>query len=306
MQLNMSRRVRVWPLVAVAAGGLAIAALWNGLFNVEGGHRGIIFNKLIGTKETVYEEGTHFKIPFIEEVIIYDIRIVPNNIRSPTASIDLQMMDIELRVLSKPIPIHLPQIHRSLGINYNGRVLGSIVPEVTKAVVAQFTAAELLVKREEVSHKIKDLLSSRAAEFHIMVDDVSITHCMAFGKEFRAAVEAKQVAQQEAERARFLVERAKQDKRSAILRAMGEAESARLIGEAVAQNPNFLRLRRLEAIREIADILSTSQNRILLNSDNLLLNTIANEESVEKKGTGTNMDSFNTMLRNAGKMTEEE
>jgi len=306
MQQSMSRRVRVWPLVAASACVATVAALWKALFNVEGGHRGIIFNKITGTRQTVFEEGTHLKIPFIEDEVIYDIRIKPTNIRSPTGSRDLQMMDIALRVLSKPIPALLPEIHRTLGPDYNDRVLPSIVNEVTKAVVAQFTAAELMVKREQVSLEIKELLSKRAAEFHITLDDVSITHCMAFGREFRAAVEAKQVAQQEAERARFLVDKAKQDKRSAILRAMGEAQSARLIGQAVANNPNFLRLRRLEAIREIADILSTSQNRILLNSDNLLLNTIATEEIDSTLTSGTDIDAFDVVMRKAGKMTEEE
>jgi len=235
----MQRRIPVWPLIALGAGIVGLAAISQAIWNVEGGHRGIIFNKFTGTKNIVYEEGTHLKIPFIEEETIYDIRTKPSNIRSPTGSRDLQMMDIALRVLSKPIPSALPEIHRTLGPDYNDRVLPSIVNEVTKAVVAHYSAAELMVKREEASREIKQQLIKRATEFYITLDDVSITHCMAFGKEFRAAVEAKQVAQQEAERGRFLVEKAKQDKRSAILRAMGEAQSARLIGQAVAQNPKF-------------------------------------------------------------------
>uniref|UniRef100_A0A6B2LC36 Prohibitin n=1 Tax=Arcella intermedia TaxID=1963864 RepID=A0A6B2LC36_9EUKA len=286
-------------------GTLTVAALWKAIFNVEGGQRGIIFNKITGTRPVVFDEGTHLKIPFIEEEIIYDIRLKPTNIRSPTGSKDLQMMDIALRVLSKPDPNKIPTIHKTLGIDYNDRVLPSIVNEVTKAVVAQFTAAELMVKREQVSQQIKQLLSKRAAEFHITLDDVSITHCMAFGKEFRAAVESKQVAQQEAERARFLVEKAKQDKRSAILRAMGEAESARLIGQAVAQNPNFLKLRRLEASREIAEILAGSQNRVLLNADNLLMNTISKEEAVDLELSPDAGANFDLLMQRAKKMTDE-
>lgn len=61
-------------------------------------------------------------------------------------------------------------------------------------------------------------MTERAANFNIALDDVSITS-LAFGKEFTAAIEAKQVAAQEAERAKFVVEKAEQDKRSAIIRA---------------------------------------------------------------------------------------
>jgi regulator of protease activity HflC (stomatin/prohibitin superfamily) len=85
-------------------------------------------------------------------------------------------------------------------------------------------------------------------------------------------VEAKQVAQQEAERAKFIVEKAEQDKKSAIIRAEGEAKSAQLLGEAIQNNPSFLTLRKIEAAREIAATIAASPNRVLLDSNSLLLN----------------------------------
>ena len=69
---------------------------------------------------------------------------------------------------------------------------------------------------------------------------------MSFGREYTAAVEAKQVAQQDAERSKFIVEKAEQDKRSIIVKAEGEAQSARMISEAIKKNPNFLNLRKIE------------------------------------------------------------
>jgi prohibitin 2 len=100
---------------------------------------------------------------------------------------------------------------------------------VTKAVVAQYNASELLTKRELVSRQIREMLIRRSADFHILLDDVAITH-LAFSKEYTAAVEAKQVAQQDAERAKYIVERAIQEKKSIVIRAEGEAKSAELIG----------------------------------------------------------------------------
>ena len=85
-------------------------------------------------------------------------------------------------------------------------------------------------------------------------------------------MEAKQVAQQEAERAKFIVEKAEQDKKSAIIRAEGEATSAKLLGEAIQNNPSFLTLRKIEAAREIASTVAGSGNRVLLSADSLLLN----------------------------------
>lgn len=75
-----------------------------------------------------------------------------------------------------------------------------------------------LMLLQTVSRDIRNLLTERAASFHLAVDDVSITN-ITFGKEFTAAIEAKQVAAQEAERAKYIVEKAEQDKKSAIIRA---------------------------------------------------------------------------------------
>ena len=105
-------------------------------------------------------------------------------------------------------------------IDYEERVLPSIVNEVTKAVVAQYNASELLTKRDIVSRQIRQMLSDRAAEFHILLDDVSVTH-LAFSKEYTAAVEAKQVAQQDAERSKYIVEKAIQEKSQIVIKAEG-------------------------------------------------------------------------------------
>ena len=72
------------------------------------------------------------------------------------------------------------------------------------------------------------LLTDRALDFNIILDDVSITD-LSFSKEYAAAVEAKQVAQQEAQRAQFIVEKAKQERQQKVVQAEGEAASAKLI-----------------------------------------------------------------------------
>ena len=151
-------------------------------------------------------------------------------------------------------------ISQSLGLDYDERVLPSIGNEVLKSIVAQFDAAELITQREAVSARIRTDLLKRASEFNIALEDVSITH-MTFGKEFTRAVEQKQIAQQDAERSRFIVEKAEQERQANVIRAEGEAESADTISKAVARaGDGLLMIRRIEASREIAQTLAGNPN----------------------------------------------
>ena len=102
------------------------------------------------------------------------------------------MVNLTLRVLSRPDPNRLPLIFKTLGTDYDERVLPSIGNEVLKSIVAQFNADQLLTERPAVSAMVREALVERARDFNLLLEDVAITH-LSYGAEFSHAVEQKQV-----------------------------------------------------------------------------------------------------------------
>ncbi|XP_022197613.2 protein l(2)37Cc [Nilaparvata lugens] len=267
--------VQIFNRIGQIGLGIALAGgvINSALYNVDGGHRAVIFDRFAGIKNQVVGEGTHFIIPWIQRPIVFDIRSRPRNVPVITGSKDLQNVNITLRILFRPLPDQLPKIYTILGVDYDERVLPSITTEVLKAVVAQFDAGELITQRELVSQKVSEDLVARAAQFGVILDDISITH-LTFGKEFTQAVELKQVAQQDAERARFLVEKAEQQKKAAVIAAEGDATAAELLAKSFGDaGEGLVELRRIEAAEDIAYQLSRSrQVSYLPSGQSVLLN----------------------------------
>jgi len=260
--------------VAQVSLGTAFAgfALQECLFDVDGGHRAVMFDRFGGgILDRVYGEGTHFRLPLVQETIDFDVRTRANFTETDTGTKDMQMVNISMRVLSRPDPDKMNVIYQEVGLDYDSRVFPSIGPEVLKAVVGQYNADHLLTMREKVSRDIRDQLEARALEFNIFIEDVSITH-LTFGREYTQAIEQKQVAQQEAEKHKFIVQKAEQERLAAIIKAEGESESAKLISDATKKYGSaMIEVRRIEAAKNIATTLSRSRNVTYLPSGNKML-----------------------------------
>uniref|UniRef100_A0A0D9R1U5 Prohibitin n=1 Tax=Chlorocebus sabaeus TaxID=60711 RepID=A0A0D9R1U5_CHLSB len=226
MAAKVFESISKYGLALAVAGGLVNSALQN----MDAGHRAVIFDRFRGVQDFVVGEGTHFLIPWVQKPIIFDC-LSPPHVPDITGSKDLQNVNITLCILFRPIASQFP-IFTSIGEDYDESVLPSITTEILKSVVAGFDAGEVIT--ESVSLQAgENYLMERAATFGLILDDVSLTH-LTFGKEFTEGLEAKQVAHQETERARFVVEKAEQQKKAAIISAEGDSKAAELIANSLA------------------------------------------------------------------------
>lgn len=227
---------------------IAISVFTSCFTVVPAGHTGVVVN-MGRVSETVLQEGFHFKAPFVQEIVQIDNRVVKLEVATDAFSKDLQTVSTVLAVNYRIAKDMSYSIYKEIGSEFEEVLVTPAVNEVLKAVVAQYTASDLVASRSEVSVKLDEELNEKLNSWGIFIEDLNIID-WDFSAEYIAAVEAKQVAEQnliktqteqqeqiviaeaEAEKKRIA---AQADSDSAIIAAKAEAERIRIEAEATAE-----------------------------------------------------------------------
>jgi len=198
------------------------------------------FGKIVDS----YTEGIHLKIPFVDQVEKFSVRIKKDSFQTEAFSKDLQTVKLTLAINHRVLPETIISIYRNLGPDYTNTVLRPMVEEWTKAVLAKYSAEAVISNRVQVAQELDEILKAKMNEKQVIVSDIAITD-FDFSPQFLKAVEEKQIAEQEAKRATNLVEKVKKEAEQKILQAEAEAKSLRLQREVVSDN--LIKLRQVEA-----------------------------------------------------------
>lgn len=189
---------------------VAAVALVSSIKQIGTGQVGVVtqFGKVTGRE---LNEGLSFIAPFgINNVTIYDIKVQKEVVASTAASQDLQDVSSEI-VLNYQIERgSVSKIHQTIGALYVDKIVTPAINEVFKAASAKYTASELITERSKLKAEAYTTLSSRLKPYGVRVSELSIVD-FKFSSNFSKAIEEKQVAQQNAERAKFNLEAAKTD-----------------------------------------------------------------------------------------------
>jgi regulator of protease activity HflC (stomatin/prohibitin superfamily) len=220
-----------------------VVLMLNPFVKVGAGERGVVMN-FGAVQDKVLDEGLHFIIPVMQEVVKVDVKVQKSQTDAVAASSDIQETRSTIALNYHIQPDRANWVYQNLGTAFKDRIIDPAVQEVVKAVTAKYNATDLITRREQVSDDMKLLLKERLLEYGITVDAFAIVDFQ-FSKQFAQAIEEKQVADQRVLKSQRDLERIKIEKEQKITQAQAEAESLRLQKQNVS--PDLIELRKIEA-----------------------------------------------------------
>ncbi len=244
----------------IALAIVAIVILANTILVVDAGYLAVVFNKLTGGVSS-RDQGTHILIPGMQAAIIYDGRVQTYTMSATYGegetrgddaleglTKDGQVVKLDVTVRFHLDKTKLTELHQKIGVGYIDKVVRPHVRNVVRLAVSGYPVTEVYSeKRIEIQNRTFKELEPRLRENYLSLDEVLIRR-VTFSAEFQKAIEQKQIAQQEAQRMQYILERERQEKERKIIEAQGEAESIRLKGEALASNPALIQYEYVQKI----------------------------------------------------------
>ena len=214
---------------------------------VGAGERGIYLN-WGAVQEGVLDEGLHFRIPIYQQIKVLDVKTVKHEVESEAASSDVQIVKTTVALNYHLDPDNVGKLWQEIGSDYQSRIIDPAIQESVKAATARFTAQDLIAKRPELKSAIKEELSTKFDGKYIIVDDFSIVN-FEFSKVYDAAIEQKQVAEQNALKAENDLKKVEFEAAQRVAQAKAEAEAIRIQAEAITQQggKDYVNLKAIEA-----------------------------------------------------------
>lgn len=190
------------------------------------------------------QSGVVIKAPWpFQALSKFDIRTQKDQADAEAASQDLQDVNATVVTNFHIDPNKVGELYRTVGTDYKVRLIDPAIQESLKASTAQYPIADLIIKRAEVKATTLKALQSRLAPRGITVEDISLTN-FEFSSAYKAAITQKQVAEQQAQQAKFLAEKATNEAAANVAAARGQAEAQALVQQSLT--PELLQKMAIE------------------------------------------------------------
>lgn len=223
--------------------------LFAGWSPVDAGTVGVVTR--MGAVSGTLPPGPHFVTPFIESVHPVSTKTLRVSPDEDASSLDLQQVHTQVTFTYHFDPANITYIYTNLIDSSDNAVENKVITpailEAIKATTAKYNVQELVEKRAQVRDSIELMVNARIAPYHIIGENVSITD-FRFSKTFEDSIEAKQVAQQNAEKAENELKQVKIEAEQKVAAAEGEAKALQAQKQQIT--PELLQLRMIEMLRD--------------------------------------------------------
>jgi prohibitin 2 len=258
VMMQLSRmRVSHYQVCLAAVGLLLVVLLWSSLIIVEPGHGGVVFHLFRGVQSETLAAGVHFRLGGLHRVTIYDTRTRAYHVRnlttppdrpssqSPdhllwTPTADGLKVGFDLSVRYRLDPNRLPELHRSVGPEFEAKLVHPIVWNVTRLVASEYSVLDIYGKRRhEMQQHAFSLVQGLFARDGLISEDLLLRDVV-YTKEFEKTLVEKMVAEQKVQEAAYEVQQAELRAQVQIMEAQGEAQALDLVNRAIRDQPLVL------------------------------------------------------------------
>jgi regulator of protease activity HflC (stomatin/prohibitin superfamily) len=194
------------------------------------------------------ESGCYFKMPFIDTVVKIDNRINKSVIETSALTKDLQTVKTEVAINYKIS--NAVALYKNVGTDFEHIIINPFAQESIKAIVAKFTAEDLIQSRHEAKESVFQELKARLVPVYIEFVDFNFVH-LDFHTDFIKAVEDKQIAEQQAKMAKNLTEKVKEE--ALQTKAKAEAEAYALNVKKASVTKELIELKKTDAFIKAID-----------------------------------------------------
>lgn len=276
---NMTKKIGKYILTALII-IFVLIFLFKIYIVIDPGEKAVIFNKATGNLRVTPNEGFYFLVPLVEEPTVYDMKARTytmsiaqfegeikgdDSLQALTADGQIVLLDISVRY--HPDGENLDKLHRRIGVDFVNKVIRPQVRSTVRMIVAEYPVLDVYSgKRTQIQAEMDSQLRDSFKKNYIVLEEVLLRNVQ-FSREFQQAIENKQIAQQEAQRMKYVLERQELEKKRKIIEAEGEAESLRLKGRALAENPALVQYEYVKLLAPNIQAIVADQNAIFNFSD---------------------------------------
>lgn len=229
---------------------IILFVFFNSITTVPTGYVGVK-TRFGQVQETVINEGLNFKVPFIEKIVQIDCKTQKCEYVMESSSKDLQKIsNIKIAVNYNVNKEKANELYKNIGTDFNAIIVEPAIFESVKQGMSQYTAEELITKRSEVSTVITSLLEEKLEARGITITALNIID-LNFSAEFDAAIEKKQITEQQTQQAKYELEKALVENEKKIANATAEAEVMKLQNAQITEQT--LRLKELEIQEQLIE-----------------------------------------------------